>query len=47
MDIYGEFKQDYYTEMLALAAGKPIALGEIFALPLPTFSLPSPAGLTS
>ena len=33
MDIYGEFKQEYYTGMLTLAAGKPIALGEVGALP--------------
>jgi mannan endo-1,4-beta-mannosidase len=35
IDIYGEFKQDYYTEMLRLAAGKPIALGEVGAVPTP------------
>ena len=35
IDIYGEFKQEYYTEMLALAAGKPIALGEVGAAPTP------------
>jgi mannan endo-1,4-beta-mannosidase len=29
MDIYGEFKQEYYTSMLALADGKPIALAEV------------------
>jgi len=33
MDIYGEFKQDYYDSMLALAAGKPIALAEVGAVP--------------
>jgi mannan endo-1,4-beta-mannosidase len=33
MDIYGEFKQDYYESMLALAAGKPIALAEVGAVP--------------
>ena len=33
MDIYGEFKQDYYDAMLALAAGKPIALAEVGAVP--------------
>ena len=33
MDIYGEFKQDYYTEMLALAGNKPIALAEVGAMP--------------
>jgi mannan endo-1,4-beta-mannosidase len=35
MDIYGEFKQDYYESMLALAAGKPIALAEVGKLPSP------------
>ena len=34
-DIYGEFQQTYYDDMLALAAGKPIALGEVGALPTP------------
>jgi mannan endo-1,4-beta-mannosidase len=33
MDIYGEFKQSYYTDMLQLAAGKQIALAEVGALP--------------
>jgi mannan endo-1,4-beta-mannosidase len=33
IDNYGEFKQDYYTEMLALAADKPIALGEVGGVP--------------
>jgi mannan endo-1,4-beta-mannosidase len=35
MDIYGEFKQSYYTEMLDLAAGKPIALAEVGGMPSP------------
>ena len=35
MDIYGEFKQDYYNSMLAVAAGKPIALAEVGGLPSP------------
>jgi mannan endo-1,4-beta-mannosidase len=35
MDIYGEFKQDYYDSMVALAAGKPIALAEVGGLPSP------------
>jgi mannan endo-1,4-beta-mannosidase len=35
MDIYGEFKQEYYDSMLALAAGKPIALAEVGGLPTP------------
>ncbi len=30
-DIYSEFQQSYYDDMLALAAGKPIALGEVGA----------------
>ncbi len=33
MDIYGEFKQDYYDEMLRLAGDKPIALAEVGAMP--------------
>ena len=33
MDIYGEFKQEYYDSMLQIAAGKPIALGEVGGLP--------------
>jgi mannan endo-1,4-beta-mannosidase len=35
MDIYSEFKQEYYTSILALAGGKPIALGEVGGLPSP------------
>jgi len=33
MDIYGEFKQEFYSSVVALAAGKPIALAEVGALP--------------
>ncbi len=33
MDIYGKFDQSYYTSMLALAEGKPIALAEVGAMP--------------
>ena len=33
MDIYGEFKQDYYDSMLTVAAGKPIALAEVGGMP--------------
>ncbi len=33
IDIYGEFKQEYYDSMLALAAGKPIALAEVGEVP--------------
>jgi len=35
IDIYGEFKQEYYDSMLALAADKPIALAEVGGLPTP------------
>jgi mannan endo-1,4-beta-mannosidase len=35
MDNYHEFKQDFYTSMLALAAGKPVALAEVGGLPTP------------
>jgi mannan endo-1,4-beta-mannosidase len=35
MDIYGEFKQEYYDSVVALAAGKPIALAEVGGLPSP------------
>lgn len=34
-DNYGEFQQKMYEDMLTLAAGKPIALGEVGALPTP------------
>ncbi len=33
IDDYQEFKQEYYDQMLALAGTKPIALGEVGALP--------------
>jgi mannan endo-1,4-beta-mannosidase len=35
IDIYGAFNQEYYTDMLALAAGKPIAMGEVGMAPTP------------
>jgi beta-mannanase len=35
LDVYGEFKQEYYTSMIALAGGKPIALAEVGGLPSP------------
>lgn len=35
VDIYGEFKQGYYDDLLTLASGKPIALGEVGGLPSP------------
>jgi len=34
-DIYGEFQPNYYDDMLTLSAGKPIALGEVGAVPSP------------
>lgn len=34
-DIYGEFKPSHYDGLLALGAGKPIALGEVGAVPSP------------
>jgi mannan endo-1,4-beta-mannosidase len=33
IDIYGEFKQEYYDSMVALSAGKPVALAEVGTLP--------------
>jgi mannan endo-1,4-beta-mannosidase len=33
MDNYGEFKQSYYDDILALAGDKPIALAEVGAMP--------------
>jgi mannan endo-1,4-beta-mannosidase len=33
MDIYGEFKQSHYDDMVALAGDKPIALAEVGAMP--------------
>jgi len=35
IDVYGEFKQKYYDDALALAAGKPIALAEVGEMPSP------------
>jgi mannan endo-1,4-beta-mannosidase len=35
IDVYGEFKPEYHTDMLTLAAGKPIALGEVGSAPAP------------
>jgi len=35
MDIYGEFKQEFYESMVALAGDKPIALAEVGGLPSP------------
>jgi mannan endo-1,4-beta-mannosidase len=35
IDVYGEFKQKYYDDALALAEGKPIALAEVGGLPSP------------
>ncbi len=35
VDIYGEFKQSFYDDLVALAGGKPVALGEVGGLPSP------------
>ena len=35
IDIYGAFNPQYYADMLALAAGKPIAMGEVGTAPTP------------
>jgi mannan endo-1,4-beta-mannosidase len=43
IDVYGEFKPEYQTEMLSLAAGKPIALGEVGAAPTPDILAAQPA----
>ena len=29
LDVYGEFKQSYYDDLLKVAAGKPLALAEV------------------
>lgn len=33
--VYGEFKQSFYDGLVTLAAGKPVALGEVGGLPAP------------
>jgi len=35
VDIYGEFQQSFYDDLLKLAAGKPVALGEVGSIPSP------------
>ena len=35
VDIYGEFKPEFYNGLVNLAAGKPVALGEVGAVPSP------------
>lgn len=35
VDVYGEFKQSYYDDLVALSGGKPVALGEVGGLPTP------------
>jgi mannan endo-1,4-beta-mannosidase len=35
VDIYGEFKQSFYDDLLALAGSKPVALGEVGGIPSP------------
>jgi len=34
-DVYGEFKQAYHDDLVALAKGKPVALGEVGRAPTP------------
>jgi hypothetical protein len=33
LDVYGEFKQSYYDDLLKVAAGKPLALAEVGRAP--------------
>ena len=42
VDVYGEFQQRYYDELLALAGGKPIALGEVGTVPTPDVLVKQP-----
>jgi mannan endo-1,4-beta-mannosidase len=42
IDVYGEFKPGYHADMLALAAGKPIALGEVGTAPTPAILAAQP-----
>ncbi|MGA2181573.1 MAG: glycosyl hydrolase [Bryobacteraceae bacterium] len=35
VDIYGEFQQSFHDDLVTLAAGKPVALGEVGAVPSP------------
>ncbi len=35
VDVYGEFKQSYYDDLVALAGPKPVALGEVGGVPSP------------
>jgi mannan endo-1,4-beta-mannosidase len=45
VDIYGEFKQSHYDDLVTLAAGKPVALGEVGSVPSPA-SLKAQPGYT-
>jgi len=42
VDVYGEFQQSYHDDLVALAAGKPVALGEVGGLPSPDVLLKQP-----
>jgi mannan endo-1,4-beta-mannosidase len=35
VDVYGEFQQRFYDDLVTLAAGKPVALGEVGTVPAP------------
>jgi mannan endo-1,4-beta-mannosidase len=35
VDVYGEFKQSFYDDLVTLSAGKPVALGEVGGVPSP------------
>jgi len=35
VDVYGEFKQSFYDDLLALSGGKPVALAEVGGVPSP------------
>ena len=35
VDVYGEFKQSFYDDLLALSGSKPVALGEVGGIPSP------------
>ena len=41
LDVYGEFKQSYYDDLLKVAAGKPLALAEVGRAP--TIEILTPA----
>jgi mannan endo-1,4-beta-mannosidase len=42
VDIYGEFKSAFYDDILTVADGKPVALGEVGAVPAPAVLVQQP-----